>query len=287
LALAIIRRAVPDDKEAILGFCANTFDWGDYVEEVIDDWIADRSGRLLVASEGGTAVAMAHLAARGPGEGWLEGMRVNPSLRRTGLGASLTSAAIDEALTMGLHVLRMAINQTNIPSQSLARKLGFRPLLTFSSLCADQLPAKYIGGVRVAVPEDKASLMKMLKWSSCGGLSFFDWEARTIDEEFVDDGIRTGRFWVFDDGGGIVSCLSFKHEQSYGISIGDLAGAQNGLRALLEFVRCKAGEMSEKEVALLCVTGGPEEDMALYAGFTDQYDGGDESGREIIFEKHI
>ena len=31
-----IRRAKSSDKEEILGFCTNTFSWGDYIDQVWD-----------------------------------------------------------------------------------------------------------------------------------------------------------------------------------------------------------------------------------------------------------
>lgn len=44
-----IRPAVPADREGVLAFSRNTFDWGDFIEHVWDDWLADQAGQLLVA----------------------------------------------------------------------------------------------------------------------------------------------------------------------------------------------------------------------------------------------
>ena len=44
----VIRRALDSDKAKVLEFCKNTFEWGDYIETVWDDWKNDLSGILLV-----------------------------------------------------------------------------------------------------------------------------------------------------------------------------------------------------------------------------------------------
>ena len=44
-----IRAARRSDKEYILKFCTNTFNWGDYVDRVIDLWYREPYGKLFVA----------------------------------------------------------------------------------------------------------------------------------------------------------------------------------------------------------------------------------------------
>ena len=36
-------------QSEVLRFCVNTFEWGDYIDQVWDFWISDRNGVLLVA----------------------------------------------------------------------------------------------------------------------------------------------------------------------------------------------------------------------------------------------
>ena len=45
----IIRPARSEDKAAVLAFTQNTFHWGDYIDWVWDDWIADPQGSMIVA----------------------------------------------------------------------------------------------------------------------------------------------------------------------------------------------------------------------------------------------
>src|SRR5215468_5486230 len=57
----LIRQAQPQDKAAVLAFCAHTWDWGDYIPQVWDEWLADPSGCLLVAILADRPVALMHM----------------------------------------------------------------------------------------------------------------------------------------------------------------------------------------------------------------------------------
>ena len=67
------RPAREDDREAVLAFCARTWDDGDYIQYVWEDWLRDTSGALLVATLAGRPVglcASAHdVAGRGMDRG--------------------------------------------------------------------------------------------------------------------------------------------------------------------------------------------------------------------------
>ena len=46
-----IRPARPDDRPAMERICAHTWDWGDYVPEVWDDWLAQGGGMGVIVGE--------------------------------------------------------------------------------------------------------------------------------------------------------------------------------------------------------------------------------------------
>jgi len=46
-----IRPAAKADKEEVLKFCIDTFEWGDYIDQVWDLWYSDRNGVLLLAED--------------------------------------------------------------------------------------------------------------------------------------------------------------------------------------------------------------------------------------------
>jgi hypothetical protein len=75
-----------------LRFCANTFEWGDYIDQVLDLWYSDQDGLLLVADEEenglhnkkqSSVIAVSNVSfCPNKNHVWLEGIRVNPDYRR-------------------------------------------------------------------------------------------------------------------------------------------------------------------------------------------------------------
>lgn len=41
MCTVVIRNAVDSDKSAILNFCQDTFSWGDYIQDVWDNWLSE------------------------------------------------------------------------------------------------------------------------------------------------------------------------------------------------------------------------------------------------------
>jgi GNAT superfamily N-acetyltransferase len=132
-----IRRARASDKETVLEFCRFTWqEHGDYIHKVWDDWLADRRGFFAVAALRGRPVATAKLSVLGPGEMWLEGLRVDPSLRGRGMSRALTGFLLARARKLGARTVRFATGEDNRPSKHVARTLGFRLLSHYSILWA-------------------------------------------------------------------------------------------------------------------------------------------------------
>ena len=94
-----IRPATKEDKEEVLRFCIDTFEWGDYIDQVWDLWHSDRNGVLLVAEEEeysahnkkqSSVIAVSHVSlCPNKSNVWLEGIRVNPNYRRRSVATQL------------------------------------------------------------------------------------------------------------------------------------------------------------------------------------------------------
>src|SRR2546423_14642906 len=93
-----IRPARPEDREAVLAFCEQTWEWGDYIEYVWDEWLHDSKGILFVATIDGKYVAVSHLQMLNERDAWLEGMRVNHAYRQNGLAKDLNEVMLEEAI---------------------------------------------------------------------------------------------------------------------------------------------------------------------------------------------
>jgi GNAT superfamily N-acetyltransferase len=135
-----ICRAHPDDKAVILGFCQHTWeDEADYIPDVLDLWINDPLGHILVAVLNNQPVGMTRLVQLSPTEGWWEGLRVDRNYRQQGIGSLLCQAAIDTAQSLGLATLRTCVSVKNTLMQTFVQHRGFIPQGDYAVYQADAI----------------------------------------------------------------------------------------------------------------------------------------------------
>lgn len=120
------------DRDAVLALTANTWEGGDYIHLVFDDWLADTQGRFLVVEDNSTGniVAIDKLSFFSPTEGWFEGIRVHPDYRGRGLASRIQQYMIGEARRMGARSLRFLTSAENLAIHRNAFRDGFRARFT-------------------------------------------------------------------------------------------------------------------------------------------------------------
>jgi ribosomal protein S18 acetylase RimI-like enzyme len=124
---ASIRAARQDDVASIVPWTTDTFSWGDYVPDRINIWLEDPDSEVLVSvDEADVPVALCHVAMLSPTEGWLEGARVHPEMRRTGVGSALNHAGVDWARERGARVVRLSTEASNMAARNQVKRLGYR-----------------------------------------------------------------------------------------------------------------------------------------------------------------
>lgn len=122
-----IRAARRSDVASIVPWTTDTFPWGDYIPERIVTWLEDPASDVLVSVDhSDTPIALCHVAMLSPTEGWLEGARVHPDRRRTGVGSALNHAAVDWARQRGARVIRLSTESSNLAARNQVRRLGYR-----------------------------------------------------------------------------------------------------------------------------------------------------------------
>ncbi|MEZ5174901.1 MAG: GNAT family N-acetyltransferase [Acidimicrobiia bacterium] len=132
------RTARSQDIDAIAAFTTGTFDWGDYVPESISGWIADASGRVLVAvDDDDRPVAIGRGLLLTPQEAWFHAARVHPAWRGRGIASDMAVALADWARTQGALVARLLIEQDNAASVRHIAKTGFRQTAVVHRGCRD------------------------------------------------------------------------------------------------------------------------------------------------------
>ncbi|HKV83590.1 MAG TPA: GNAT family N-acetyltransferase [Ktedonobacterales bacterium] len=210
----LVRRARPDDREAVLAFCAQTWSEGDYIESVWDDWMADERGAFLVAESGGRPVGIVHMRMIAEDEAWLEGMRVDPALRRQGAGRVLVSRALVAAREAGASVARLFTSASNIASQRLVAQFGFTRVAEVVQYDASAASADVQGpgqddtvpaGARLTAP-GVAAFERVWAWLEQstlspfnGGLEFLGWAARGLTEPALREYLAAGNVWLLEE----------------------------------------------------------------------------------------
>ena len=194
-----IRPAKKSDKEEILSFCVDTFSWGDYIDRVWDHWF--RSGRLLIAEDGGRKIGMSHLAMCPDGRGmWLEGVRVHPNYRRSMIATQLLAKMIEYGRQEGAVQASAIVDVANVASQRMMEKNGFAIVSRWAYYSAEGRPRRSRLAARLATIGELDSIWGYLRRSKIYSLSakryVKSWHWYTLDNQALHNFIREKRVIV-------------------------------------------------------------------------------------------
>jgi GNAT superfamily N-acetyltransferase len=162
-----IRAARPEDADVIAEWTENTFDWGDYVAERIQAWIDEPDSTVIVcADDDDDPLGVVHVAMLSATEAWLEGARVHPEHRRSGMGSSMNRAGTDWARDRGGRVARLTTDRSNVAAQRQVEGLGYRHTSSWASAKFELEDREVTGGGRLA-PATAADVdAAWLSWSA-------------------------------------------------------------------------------------------------------------------------
>ncbi len=210
--MAEIRHGRQGDIAAIQRFTTGTFEWGDYVPDMIAGWIHDPAGGVLVAVDAtDTPIAMGRCTLLTPDEAWIHAARVHPDHRGRGLAGEMATALTDWARDHGAIVARLMIEDHNESSIRHITKTPFRRTTTIHrchrTLGAGSPTPSTNGGTRrksnlVARPV-KSSDAEMVTalWSSSEpgralrGLLARDWSFHRLRTEDTFKAAMESRLW--------------------------------------------------------------------------------------------
>lgn len=128
-----IRHAKPGDADDIAEFTQDTWEGGDYIPRVFEEWVEsdDEAQRTFVAEMADDVVGLVQFTLVSAYEAWSQGMRVAPAARGKGVGRALNRVGFKWARERGATVARNMIFSWNVKGLGLARKIGFRPVASF------------------------------------------------------------------------------------------------------------------------------------------------------------
>jgi ribosomal protein S18 acetylase RimI-like enzyme len=201
-----VRPARADDREAVLAFTARTWgEDGDYIDAVWERWLGDESGVLLLAERAGVPLAMAHLRMLSEDEAWIEGVRVDPQVRRQGVGRVLISRTLVAARERGAAVARLFTDADNLAAQALFTRFGFVRVAELVRYAAEPLEASASGdlpSLTTPGPDDFERIWSWLEQSNLapfnGGLEIDEWTARAETEPRLRDALAARQVTLLD-----------------------------------------------------------------------------------------
>ena len=207
-----IRPAVPSDKADIAAFTTETFEWGDYVADVLPDWIEDPDGRVMVATDDADrAIAMGRGVMLSETELWLQGARVSTEWRRQGLASEIGEAIINWARERGALVARLGTETWNIAAQRQVESAGFRPVgdwvVAVRGIDLTEPAAATNGGQRAKArrkldrTHSSDAVPAWVSWRSgplvgpARGLHSWNWRWSRLELEYLVQAAKDGHLW--------------------------------------------------------------------------------------------
>ncbi|HEX9988627.1 MAG TPA: GNAT family N-acetyltransferase [Chloroflexia bacterium] len=205
-----LRDATLQDKAQVLQFTAKTWEFGDYIEHVYDDWLADATGRFIVLEEQATGriAAIDKLSFQSPEEAWFEGLRVNPDFRGHGLASKLQKYMIEQSRAYGARTLRFITLISNKPVHRMAYRDGFSLLsvVRFWKWRTDfpQTDPQDVEAynLRRALPGEAPLLFQWWQRTSSyatGGLAHLNWSFASSSPHAWTEAAKKGRLLVPHD----------------------------------------------------------------------------------------
>lgn len=255
-----IRRARAEDREAVLAFCAHTWEWGDYIEQVWETWLSDPSGLLLVAVDDDRPVGLLHIQMLNKTDAWQEGMRVDPAYRQRGIARRLSLEAAAEAMRKGATTLRLLTESTNSASIHLVEQAHFRQVGAFGPYTAtrlDRVPRRNsaLEEPLLAGPQDLNEIIDYLNVSSIfptvGGLYYAGFTGYRISDTLLKEKIQAGGVYLlrrWDRLDGLAIAEPREGKQGKYLFIGYIDGTTESISMIAYALRRKIAELDLEEV---------------------------------------
>lgn len=283
----VFRRGRADDLPAVERICTQTWDWGDYVPLVWQEWLDDPRGFVLVGEIDGQVAALSKITFLTADQVWLSGMRVDPAFRGRGVAGRFLAFGIDYARQQGARVVRLATGDTNAPVHTLARRAGMSRLGSFTVGRAEPLAE---GDLPVALtPEHEALVRALIDQGSIlrhtHGLYGLHWAWQELSAERVGQFLADGQLVArFDPQGELLAVASVHLDPvDEEIGIGFVEGDPDSVEWLARAVRVHAARVGAAALEVMLADLGWLRECFRAAGYVTD----DEEGELLIFERTL
>jgi RimJ/RimL family protein N-acetyltransferase len=251
----VLRDARPGDRRAILGFTRRTWgEYGDFIHKVWRSWIADKSGRFIVAELEGTPVGIAKINDFGRGQIWLEGLRVDPGHRGKGIARAINREVVRTLGRMRPRAVRYCTGAGNQASRHIGGRFGFRVAGHFRYYWGRPRRGNLHG--EPARGRDAGEVWRFMKTSRflarSGGLVAEGWVFKELTPALVRAYIRRKQIMVVRDSGRIVGAAIYPLERSdRWQTVGFLEGPDAVVKSLVANCRHLAAARGGRECSVV------------------------------------
>jgi GNAT superfamily N-acetyltransferase len=285
-----IRPARPDDRPAMEHITAHTWENGDYIPQVWDEWLADENGVLTVGEwggPGGPVVAISKITVQPEGQIWLEGMRVDPDYRERGIASRFLQFNLEYGRSHGARVVRLATSFRNTAVHHMVAHQGMERVGAYGVWNAEPLAE----GSRPAflAPVDAAVVDEFLRHSAvlvhAHGLYTQDWAAQELSAERTAELLARGRVAAQRAADGQIAALAVVEAEPGDdeMWIGFADGQPEAVTDLATQIRTYAAQAGVDRIRLMI----PDLDWLREAFRAAGYDWGDWDGELWIFESRL
>jgi GNAT superfamily N-acetyltransferase len=283
----IIRPARPGDRPAMERICARTWEWGDYIPEVWDGWLADEGGAVLVGDLGGQVVALSKITFQPLGQVWLEGMRVDPGYRGQHIASRFLDHSLDDARRRGARVVRLGTSGNNTPVHIMATRAGMERVGAYVLWLGESSPEGPLPAV--LAPGHAAPVQAFLDGSALlacmAGLYSVGWAWQELSPARVAQFLETGQMLArLATDGSLLALAAVDFDPEDGdLWIGFVDGQHSAVGDLALAVRRYAAQIGAAKVRVML----PDFDWLQDAFRRAGYGFGDWEGQLWIFERRL
>jgi GNAT superfamily N-acetyltransferase len=283
----LVRAAQPDDRAAVERVCAHTWEWGDYIPEVWDEWLADQDGQMLVGEIDGRVVAVGRVAFLPHGQAWFEAMRVDPDYRQRGIAGQFLQQKLELARARGNRLARLATGANNAPVHRMMASAGLACVGAYVHWTAEPLDQ---GPQVTFLPPDSASLVEAFLEASpvlahTRGLYNTEWAWQELSSQRLAELLVAGQMAAIHGPGGSLQALA-QLQYTPGddrLWIGYADGDRQAVTRLLGAIRAHAARVGAPSLNVMLPDLPWLRDAFRQAGFGF----GDWEGELWIFEMHL
>ena len=201
-----VREARAADKAPLMEFVSKTWGGHDYIPDIWDEWIRDKSGKIFVVVADGRQVGMNRVRLLPEGVGWLEGARIHPQFRGKGLASLLGASSMKFGSARGTHVFRLTSGSRNKAAHRQIAKMGFGEIARFNVHRVKRTGLKPNPSVQGAKLGELNPTWRFIRSSSefkvGKGLYWDSFVARTLNKENLAELIKDRRVFHSIDNGG-------------------------------------------------------------------------------------